>query len=196
MDIVTRTFEAPRTYRPSASVLGRAVQAWTNDRLRGEALYLVALTGLTILLLMAHYLGWALLTSALAASQGWEPLFWQTQVGSVLVLAGLGLVGFRPAVRVTCCPDAVTLRQGDRTRTLSPPDIQDVRLISAQRYHRHYRRYAATQVFASAVSEQVLCVRTGDGPVIVALPGPEARAALLDHLEALTASASEAAARP
>ena len=71
MDIVTRTFEAPRTYRPSASVLGRAVRAWTNDRLRGEALYLVALTGLTILLLMAHYLGWALLTSALAASQGW-----------------------------------------------------------------------------------------------------------------------------
>ena len=196
MSIVTRTFEAPRTYCPSASALGRMVRAWTDDRLRGEALYLVAMAGLTVVLLMAHYLGWALLTSTLSASQTWEPLFWQTQVGSVLVLAGAGLVGFRPAVRVTCQPNAVTLRQGDKTRALSPPDIQDVRLISAQRYHRHYRRYAATQVFASAVPEQVLCVQTNDGPVIVALPESEAQAALLDHVDALAAPTSETVARP
>lgn len=191
MDDVTRTFEAPRTYRPSASVLGRAIRAWTNDRLRGEALYLVTMTGLTLLLLMAHYLGWALLSSALSPLPAWERLFWGAQVGSVLVLIGLGLVGFRPAVRVTCRPHAVTLHQGDQTHALSPPDIQDVRLISAQRYHRHYRHYAATQVFASAFPEQVLCVRTGNGPVIVALPEPEAQAALRDHLDALTAPASQ-----
>ena len=196
MDTVTRTLEAPRTYRPSASLLGRAIQAWTNDRLRSEALYLVTMTGLTLLLLMAHYLGWALLSSTLSPTPAWERLFWGVQVGSVLVLIGLGLVGFRPAVCVTCRPHAVTLQQGDQTRALSPPDIQDVRLISAQRYHRHHRHYAATQVFASAISEQVLCIRTGDGPVVVALPEPAAQAALVDHLDALTASASETVAHP
>jgi len=193
---VTRTFEAPWTYCPSASLLGRVVRAWTNDRLRGEALYLVAMTGLTIILLMAHYLGWALLSSTLSASEAWETVFWQTQVGSVLVLVGLGLVGFRPTVRVTCQSDAVTLQQGDQTRTLSPSDVQDVRLISAQHYHRHYRRYAATEAFVSAIPEQVLCVRTDDGPVIVAHPESEAQAALLDHFHALAAPASKTMARP
>lgn len=191
-----RTFEAPRSYRPSASLLGRALRAWTNDRLRGESLYLVAMTGLVLALLMAHYLGWALLSSVLSVQPAAQALFWGVQVGSVLALIGVGLVGFRPAVRVTCRPDGVTLHQGDRTCVLSPTDIEDVTLISAQRYHRHYRRYAATHVFVSAVPEEVLCVRTADGPVVVALPDADARAALMDQLEALPSAAPEAVSRP
>ncbi|WP_233992432.1 hypothetical protein [Salinibacter altiplanensis] len=193
---MTRTFEAPRTYRPSASLLGRAIRAWTNDRLRGEALYLVAMTGLTIALLMAHYLSWALLGSVINAHPAGQTIFWGTQVGTVLALAAIGLVGFRPAVRVMYRPDALTIQQGDRTCTLSPSDVDNATLIPAQRYHRHYRRYAATQVFVSAMSEQVLCIRTSDGPVIVALPEPEARTALLGHLDAFTASPSETVAHP
>lgn len=185
---MTRTFEAPRTYRPSASILGRAIRAWTNDRLQGEALYLVMITSLTLVLLLVHYLSWALLNPVLTAHPAWKTIFWGAQAVSILALVGLGLVGFRPAVRVTCSPDAVRIQQGNRTCTLTPSDIEDVALISARRYHRHYRRYAATHVFISTIPEQMLCVRTHDGPVVVAIPDPDAQAALLDHLETLTFS--------
>jgi hypothetical protein len=193
---VTRTFEAPWSYRPSASLLGRAIRAWTKDRLRGEAFYLVTIVGLFLGLLMAHYLGWALLSSTIDAHPTGQTIFWGAQVGSVLVLAAVGLVGFRPAVRVMCRPGALTIQQGDRTRTLSPSEVDGAALIPARRYHRHYRRYAATQVFVSAMSEQVLCIRTNDGPVIVALPEPDAQTALLNHLEALTASPPATVAHP
>ncbi len=182
---MTHAFESPRSYHPSYSVLGRAVRAWVGDRLRGEALYLVALTGLTLVLLMSHYLGWALLKSTLLANPSWQAVFWGGQVGSVLVLIGIGLVGFRPAVRVECHSDRVELTQGDRSCTLSHSSIRELASISARRYHRHYRRYAATQVFASDFPDEVLLLRTEDGPVIVALSDPEAQAALFDRLEAL-----------
>mgnify|MGYP006422771519 CR=1 FL=1 len=193
---MTRTFEAPWSYRPSASLLGRAIRAWTGDRLRGEAFYLVTIVGLFLVLLMAHYLSWALLSPVIDAHPAGQTIFWGAQVGSVLVLAAIGLVGVRPAVRVTCRSDALTIQQGDRTRTLSTSNVDDATLIPARRYHRHYRRYAATEVFVSAMSEQVLCIRTSDGPVIVALPEPEARTALLDHLDTLTASPPETVAHP
>jgi hypothetical protein len=182
---VTHTFESPRSYHPSYSVLGRAVRAWVGDRLRGEALYVVALTGLTLILLMSHYLGWALLKSTLVAHPSWQAVFWGGQVGSVLALIGIGLVGFRPPVRVTCHSDGVVLTQGDQSCTLPYASIDDLALIPARRYHRHYRRYAATQVFVSHLPDEVLLLRTEDGPVVVALSEPEVQAALLDRLEAL-----------
>ncbi len=166
-------------------MLGRAVRAWVNDRLRGEALFIVALTGLSLLLLMSHYLGWALLKPTLLANPSWQAIFWGGQVVSILALIGAGLVGFRPAVQVKCHPNTVVLTQGDQSCTLSYSSIEEIDRISARRYHRHYRRYAATQVFASHLPDEVLLLRTEDGPVIVALSDPEAQGALLDRLEAL-----------
>lgn len=184
---MTRTYEAPRTYRPSASLLGRSVRTWTGDRLRGEAIYLVAVTTLTVGLLLAHYLSWALLNPIFSTSPTWEIIFWIGQAVSILALIGVGLVGFRPTVRVTCRPTDVTINQGERSRTLRPSDMEGVSLISAQRYHRHYRRYAETAVYVSTVPDQVICIRTSDGPIVVGLPEPEARA-VLDHLKTLSSS--------
>jgi hypothetical protein len=167
-----------------------------DDRLRGEALYLVSLTGLILAVLLAHYLGWALLKPVLTAHPTWQAVFWGGQVASVLVLLGIGLVGFRPPVHVTCGPETVTIRQGDRRRTLSASALEDVSLISAQDYHRHYRHYARCQVFISALPDEVLCLHTADGPVIVAMPTPESQAALLDHLKGLRAAAPAAEVLP
>ncbi|PSQ85675.1 MAG: hypothetical protein BRD42_08175 [Bacteroidetes bacterium QS_3_64_15] len=189
------TFESPRSYHPSDSVLGRAVRAWVGDRLRGEALFIVVLTGLSLALLMIHYLGWAFLKPTLLANPSWQVLFWGGQVGSVLALIGVGLVGFRPAVRVECQSDAVTLTQGDRSCTISNTSVEDVALIPARQYHRHYRRYAATRVFASRLPDEVIRLHTPEGPVIVALSDPDAQAALLDRLEALHAPSPEPVAK-
>ena len=180
---VTRTFESPRSYHPSYSLLGRAVRAWVGDRMRGEALYIVALTGLTLVVLMSHYLGWALLKPVLTANPSWQAWFWGGQIVSLLALIGVGLVGFRPPVRVECHSDAVTLTQGAQSCTLPYASIDAISRVSAQRHHRHYRRYAATQIFVSAPPDEVILLRTDDGPVIVALPDSEAQDALIDRLE-------------
>jgi len=193
---VTSSFHSPRSFDPSYSLLGRAFRHWTGDRLRGEALFIVALTGLALMLLMAHYLGWALLKPVLAERPSWQMLFWGAQVGSALVWAALGLVGFRPRVRAACSASALELEQGTRTRTIPYDTLDGVDTVSATTYHRHYRRYAATQVFVSRLPDEVLVLRTPQGPVVVALPTVDEQEALRSHLETAEVEPSNAVPQP
>lgn len=181
---VTRTFESPPSYHPSHSLLGRSLRRWTGDRLRGEAVFVVVLTGLTLVLLMTHYLGWALLSPLFSTNPVWQTYFWIAQGASVLLLGGAGLIGFRPAVQVRCLPEVLHLTQGDRTRSVPHEAIYDVDIISARQYHRHYRRYTATDIFISHLPDRVLLVRTAQGPIVLALSDPDAQASLLDLLKA------------
>lgn len=181
---MTRTFRSPRSYHPSHSLLGRALRAWTGDRLRGEALFVVVLTGLTLVLLLTHYLGWALLNPLFDTNPAWQTYFWIAQGVSVLLLGGVGLIGFRPVVQVACLPEALHLSQGDRTLSLPHEAVEAVDVISARQYHRHYRRYAATQIFISQLPEQVLLLRTTQGPVVLALEDVDDQATLLQLLKA------------
>lgn len=177
---VTRTFRAPRSYDPSYSLLGRAVRAQIEDRLRSEAVFLVLLTGLALALLMTHYLGWALLQPVLAEHPDWQVLFWAGQVVSFVALGGAGLIGFRPAVHVTATEDGISLRQGRQSCTVAPGAVHEAEVISAETYHRHYRRYAATRPFVSAVPDAVLLLRTERGPVVVGLPKSDAYSRLIE----------------
>lgn len=179
---MTPTFRSPRTYHPSYSLLGRAVRAWATDRLRGEALFIVSFSGLCLGVLLAHYLGWALLEPLLAAHPSWQTMFWGGQLVSLLGLVGVGLVGSRPEVQVECRRTAVVFQQGARRCRVPYADVHGAERISARRYHRHHRRYAATRVFVSVLPEEVLLVRTETGPIVVALPDPEAQTTLQDHL--------------
>jgi hypothetical protein len=180
---VTLTFESPRSFRPSYSLLGRLFRYWTGDRLRGEALYVVALTGLALLILMTHYLGWALLKPILTGEPSWQVLFWVGQLASVALWALIGLVGVQPGVTVACTTEGLELEQGGRSHRLSHDAIEAVETVSATTYHRHYRRYAATQVFVSRLPDEVLLLRTAQGPVVVALPDPEEQDTLRRRLQ-------------
>lgn len=193
---MTRTFDAPSSYHPSNSLLGRAVRAWVGDRLRGEALFIIALTTLTVVVLMTHYLGWALLKPLLTSHPSWQLVFWGGQVGSILVLAGVGLLGIRPGVQITCTPQQVILQQGDRSCTLPVEALDEVTLMSAERYHRHYRHYAATRRFASALPEELILLRAGKGPIVVGLSDAEEQAALYEHLTELHARSPERVPQP
>jgi len=190
---VTPTFRSPRTFDPRYSLLGRALRFWTGDRLRGEALYVVTLTGLALALLMIHYLGWALLKSTLAASPSGQLLFWAGQLTSGLAWAGLGLVGVRPAVTVTCTATGLEIEQGSRRRQMAYDALEEVSSVAATTYHRHYRRYAATTVFVGALQDEVLLLRTDRGPVVVGLADADDQAALRSHVETAGTDAALAA---
>lgn len=166
--------------------MGRAFRAWTDDRLQGEALYIVTLTGVALLLVMSHYLGWALLRPVLSASASWQVLFWTGQVASVLLWVGIGLVGRRPAVTVQCTPTTLEVEQGARARTIRYEAVDSIAKISARQYHRHYRRYAATQVFAGSLADEVLLLRTAQGPVVIALPESDEQESLRSEIRSAT----------
>jgi hypothetical protein len=193
---VTRTFQSSWSYDPSYSLLGRIFRYWTDDRLRGEAFFIVALTGLALLLLMAHYLGWALLKPMLVENPSWQVLFWVGQLASVAVLGAVGLLGVRPGVTVTCTATAVEVEQGSRSRTVPYDLLDDCDAVSATRYHRHYRHYAATAVFAGPIDDEVLLLRTPSGPVAIALADPDEQAALHAHLDSVETTAPEPVPQP
>lgn len=188
---VSRTFHSPWSYDPSYSLLGRLVRFWTDDRLRGEALFIVALTGLALALLMSHYLGWALLKPMLVNNPSWQLLFWTGQLASVAVLGAVGLLGVRPGVTVACTPAALELEQGSRSQKVPYDALEQVDTVSATQYHRHYRRYAATDVFVGTLENEVVLLRTPDGPVAIALADPEEQAELLAHLDSAAADVPE-----
>lgn len=193
---MTPTVQSPRCFDPSYSLLGRAIRAWTDDRLRSEALFIVLVTGLALFLLMSHYLGWALLKPVLANNPFWQMLFWAGQLASVGIWAVIGLLGRRPRVSVACTPTALNIEQGGRSRTVRYDDIERVETISATAYHRHYRHYAATDVFASALGDEVLLLRTPDGPVVIALPDPEDRDAVQAHIDTADVDVPEPVPQP
>lgn len=177
-----RTFYSSRRYHPAYSPLGRLFRSWTGDRLRGEAFYIVTLTVLALILVLSHYLGWALLEPYLRASPSRQLAYWGIQLASVSVWAAVGLVGFRPGVGVTCRRDAVDLEQGTRSLTLPYSFVKTVTVISGTRYHRHYRRYADTQSFVADPSDQVLLLRTKESPVIIGLADAHEQQELNEHL--------------
>jgi len=193
---VPRTFHSSRRYDPSESLLGRAFRRWTGDRLRGEAFFLVALTGLALIILMVHYLGWALLEPYLSGSWARQMVFWGGQLLLGALWAATGLLGFRPGVRVTCTSDGLEVEQGSRVRSLAYDAIDEIGLISGVRYHRHYRLYAATAVYASHVGDDVLLLRTDEGPIVIALADVEAQRALKDQLETACTPARASAVPP
>lgn len=180
---MTPTFQSPPSLHASYSLLGRAFRAWTGDRLQGEALYIVAVTGGVLVLLMSHYLGWALLKPVLGTNPSWQFLFWGGQLASVALWGAIGLVGFRPGVTVNCSSSTVDIEQGGQSCTLSYDDITAVKMIPATTYHRHYRHYAATQVFASRFGDEVLLLRGSSGPVVIGLPELKDLVALQAHIE-------------
>lgn len=193
---MTRTFESPWSYDPRYSLLGRVVRYWTDDRLRGEALFIVALTGLALALLMSHYLGWALLKPVLVDHPSWRLLFWAGQLASVAVLSAVGLLGVRPGVTVACTPAALELEQGARSQTVPYDALEQVDTVSATQYHRHYRRYAATDVFVGNLENEVVLLRTADGPVAIALADPEEQAELLSHLDSVATDVPDPVPQP
>lgn len=188
---MTRTFESSWSYDPSYSLLGRLVRYGTGDRLRGEALFIVTLTGLGLALLMSHYLGWALLKPVLTENPSWQLLFWAGQLASVAALSAIGLLGVRPGVTVHCTATGIELEQGSRSATVPYDDIEQIETVAATQYHRHYRRYAATRVFVGELGDEVLLLRTSQGPVALSLADPEEQAALHAHLDTAEAEAPE-----
>jgi hypothetical protein len=156
-----------------------------GDERQAEAAYLIAVSMLLLVLLLTQYLAWALLGPTMQADPAGSVtlLFWAAQGVGMILFVLLGVIGFKPAVTVTIEPAGLHLRQGERTCTVCYGDMDAAEPLSAVLFHRHYARYAATQVFVSQMPTTLLLIKTAQAPVVVGLR-PEDHLALLHHLQA------------
>lgn len=174
--MLPRAFHAPPRFHPGYSLLGRWLRRRTGDRRYGEALHILLATGFVLVLIFGHFLSAALLfTSA--------PAYWLVQAGLVGLALATGVAGVRPALTVRCTADALHVVQGRRTLTVPYAALVAARRITARRFHRHERRYAATRIFLGVLDDEVLLLHLEHGgPVALGLPAPEL-AALHDVLD-------------
>ena len=140
-------------------------------------------------MLLVHYLSWTLLHEHFSTTPGLEVGYWLGQLGLLATAVWGGVMGFRPALTVTCEAETLRLKQGPQALSVPMDAVTSVEKITAQRYHRHERRYAATQVFIGLLGDTALLVRrTSGGPIVIALP-PDAQAALYEQMTATLAHA-------
>jgi hypothetical protein len=184
----------PSRLHPSYSLLGRWLRRRVGDARRAAALFVVALAGLALALVLAHYVAWALLQPVVAADPGGPVAlaFWGLQAGSVLLFLLTCVAGVRPAACVRYTRALLEVRRGTRVRRLALSEIHRAGALSPLRYHRHYRRYAATEAFVDRLRTDLLLLRTRDAVVVLELPDAD-RQRLLAYVEATRAPSAHVA---
>ncbi len=181
------SFLIPRRFHIGYALLGRGLRRKLGDRLRAEAWNLIVLTGLGLLLILTQYLSWALFNDIILSNPGGpEALtFWFSQLLGTLGLVIFGMVGWQPVIHVEADATAIRLKQGREMQTLPLPHITDARIISAARYHTHYRRYASTQCYVNRLPASILMLDTPDGPFLLGLAEDD-QELLLAHVKVYT----------
>ncbi len=168
----------PRSFHPPASLLGRLVRRWTQDRRQAESFYYVAAVLVLAVGSLLSQWGWVAFGTG---GPGGTPMpgYYAVQVAGGLLLAGCCLLGWKRPVVVTARRQALDIRQGAEAVSLHYGRIHAAERISADAYHRHWRRYAATRVFVNRLPAELLLLRTASGPLVLGLPPAD-----LDQLEA------------
>ncbi|QXD16494.1 hypothetical protein GQ464_005975 [Rhodocaloribacter litoris] len=175
------SYVVPRRFDPTRSLLGCAIRRRVRDARRAEACFIVGLAGVLLALILAQYLAWALLHETIRAGGTAGTIFWLAQPGLLLVCLGTCVLGFRPAIRITAGAGGLCVEQGGEVCRLAYAEIRGVETISALRFHRHERRYAATRAFVNRLEDPLLLIRTAEGPVVLGLR-PADTLHLRDHL--------------
>lgn len=168
-------FVIPRSFYPPASPLGRLVGRWAQDARQAESFYFVAAAFVLCVGSLLSQWGWV----AFGTGEEATPWFFVTQVAGGLLLGAGCLLGWKHTVDVTAERRELHVRKGEDATSIRYEHIHAVERISADAYHRHWRRYAATRAFVNRLPAELLLLRTEGGPLILGLSPSD-----LDRLEA------------
>lgn len=176
----------PRSFYLPASPLGRLVRRWTHDARQAESVYFVVVALVLCFATLAGQWGWIAFGTT---PEGAPSLaFFGVQIVGGLVLAATCLVGWRSPVVVIARDEALDVRQGDRALSLHYGRIASAEPITAEVYHLHWRRFAATRAFVNRLPDDLLLLHTASGPVVLGLAADDCdrlREHLADRLDAL-----------
>lgn len=157
---------AAPSFHPPSSLLGRFVGRWVDDERQAVSVYIVVAALVLVVASLAGQWGWVLWgTASGSPSLGY---FAAQVVGGVIVGAAC-LLGWRRPLHVHADHEKVTVRRGAQVLALSYDAIRSAERITAADYHRHWQRYAATRAFVNRQPDELLLLRTADGPVVLGL---------------------------
>jgi hypothetical protein len=178
-------FDTPPSFYPPASLLGRLVGRWARDHRQAESFYFVAAA---LVLCVGSLLSqWGWVAFGTSGPDGLpEPWYFAVQIVGGLLLGAGCLLGWKPAVAVAAHEDGLDIRRGTEAVSLHYDRIRAAERISADAYHRHWRRYAATRAFVNRSPAELLLLRTASGPLVLGLAPDD-----LDRLEVHLAERTE-----
>jgi hypothetical protein len=122
-------------------------------------------------LMFLNQVAWAFVhESILAEPEGPVAIrFWLGQMLFAIFFCFGCVVGFKPALTLTCTQTAIRIQDGDSDTIIPYRDIQAVEDIGGRMFHRHFRRYINSRVFVNRIEDELLLLHTADGPVVLGL---------------------------
>lgn len=170
---MSRTFTIPRRFHAGHSLLGRLISRRISDTHYAEGVFILAFSILFIALVIANYLGWALLQPYMAEESN-QLLFWAGQLSLGFLFTLFCCVGFKPKVEITYEErNGLTIKQGSESTFIAQEHIRNVSQISALRFHQHHRKYLVTRAFVGKLPDTLLLINTSTGPYIIGLIEPD-----------------------
>jgi len=178
-------FRIASRFNMAYSPLGKLIRKQTNDAYRAENLFILAAATLIIALMLANQFAWAFIREeVLANPQGDVAItYWLVQLSFIVTFLFGCVVGFKPVVTITCTSSSVNIQSGDLRTAIGYDEIQQVKIISADLFHRHYRRYKATMPVINGTEQQYALLVTEHHPVVLGLCSADLDA-FVQHVEA------------
>lgn len=139
-----------------------------KDARHAESLTIIAVALVFTAATLASQWSWILLGDAAPGNALSLWVFAAHVVGGAL-LGWTCLWGWKPPVVVEAGPEEIVVSQGEETLKLGYEDIETTERVTADAYHRHWRRYAATRAFVNRLPGESLLLRTASGPVVLGL---------------------------
>lgn len=173
---MSNTYHIQRRFHIGYSILGRQIRRRISDVHYAEGVFIMAFAALFICLVIANYLGWAVLQSmnAGAPDEAAAIMYWIGQVILTLLFFTFCVFGFKPAVHVSFdSQKGLSIKQGAVQEDIPLQSIRAVSHVSALRFHRHHRKYRTTKAFFVKLPASLTLVSTDNGPVLLGLSEDE-----------------------
>lgn len=187
---MSHTYSVKRRFHIGYSILGRQIRQHIKDQHHAEGVFILTFAAVFFSLVIANYLGWAVMQGILAnpsynitTPETVTMGFWigQLTLGTIFLLGCV--LGFKPALQVKLeSGRGLSIKQGERAVFIPAEDIKSTTLIPARRFHRHYAKYRGTQAFFVKMPAALVLIATQNGPVVLGLSDKDQKE-LLDALQ-------------
>ena len=161
---MTQRFSSQASWRPMNSVLALFIRRVCDDRRQAEAWFLIVLSTVVVLSVIAQFLAWSLWHERIATS--W---FWSAQVTSAVLVLTVGMLGFAPGVTASVGAAALRVTQGRRSVNIHYSCVRSCTIVSAEDFHRVHASAVVWDRFIARMPEDVLLIESDAGRIAVGI---------------------------
>lgn len=163
------TYSARARWCPRRSLLGRFFFHRVDNRRQAEAWYIIAISSIIVVAVIAQFIAWSLLAAEITANPVVALWYWSVQiaVGSLILIGGF--LGYCPRVNVAVTEHLFRVRQGKRSFEIDRASLTGLRIVPALHYYRQWRRRVNVEHFMTHVPPDVLLIFYGKGCIAIGI---------------------------